>query len=87
MSAFYELMLSLAGVRGHNRPMPPGYVTTKQAAERLGIKEQQVRDMIRAGLVAKDDLDQVGRNWLIKESALKGLKPRKVGRPKGVTKR
>ena len=84
MGVFFELILS--GIRGHNRRMPKGYVTTTQAAQITGFAEQQIRDAIRSGVIKPEDLDRVGRTWLIREEALKDFKPRKKGRQKGATK-
>lgn len=86
MGASYAYVFFSQADSGDNGPMPEGYVNIHQAAERLGIKEQQVRDMIRGNLIKPEDREQVGRTWLIKESALQGLKPGKKGRPKKIKK-
>lgn len=66
-------------------------MTPKQAAERLNLTPQRVRDLIRDGVleaskVASDD-NQHGYRWSISEAQLKKFlaKPRKTkpGLPKG----
>jgi excisionase family DNA binding protein len=62
------------------RVTPPGWLTTAQVAERLNLKQQQVRDMLRAGKFP--NADRVSdRLWLIPESDLENVKLPKVGRP------
>jgi excisionase family DNA binding protein len=98
MSAVFEpirerLMLEIGRAFGipravlYNEPVPiepqqDNLLTTAEAADKLGCKEQQIRDMIRGGIIAKSDMKKVGRYWLIKESALEGKQPGKKGRPK-----
>lgn len=54
-------------------------LTTKEAAEKLGVTPQRVRTLIRAGrLPAK----KFGRDLVIHEEDLKLVKDRKPGRPK-----
>jgi excisionase family DNA binding protein len=54
-------------------------LNTKQAAERLGVTPRRVLAMIQAG---KIQARQLGREWLIEESALKGIRTYgKTGRP------
>lgn len=53
-------------------------LTTKQAAERLGVTVQRVHALINAERLPAE---KVGRDYLIKESALKLVAVRKVGRP------
>lgn len=67
----------------YTRPMPKGYITVTKAAELLGLKTQQIRDMIKAGLIPEEDLEKVGNAWLIKEERAMSLRPRKKGRPYG----
>ena len=54
-------------------------LTTEQAAERLGIGSQRVRDLIKAGRLPAE---RFGSQWLIKEKDLKLVAVRKPGRPK-----
>jgi len=54
-------------------------LTTKQAAERLGISAVRVRALIASGhLKAK----KLGRDHLIREADLKAVAHRKPGRPR-----
>lgn len=54
-------------------------LTTKQAAERLGVNASRVRQLILAGRLAAR---KQGRDWLIDERSLKAVADRKVGRPR-----
>lgn len=61
--------------------MPEGWLTTSEVAKQLGLKQQQVRDMIRAGKFP--NAEQINsRTWLIPEGDLKGVQLPKMGRPK-----
>lgn len=54
-------------------------LTTKQAAEALGVQQSRIYHLITAGrLVAA----RFGSAWMIKESDLEAVKVRKPGRPK-----
>jgi excisionase family DNA binding protein len=55
------------------------FLTTKQAAERLGITPRRVQALIEAGRLPAQ---KFGRDYQIKEADLKLVKDRKVGRPK-----
>jgi excisionase family DNA binding protein len=55
------------------------FLTTKQAAERLGITPRRVQALVTAG---KLPASKFGRDYMIKESDLKLVEDRKVGRPK-----
>ncbi len=66
----------------HNRkPMPPGYLTVKEAAEKLALSEARVKALCKSGrLVA----EKFGWAWSIKESDLKefeATRNRRAGRP------
>ena len=53
-------------------------LTTKEAAEKLGVSVRRVQAMItKGGLPAS----KLGRDYLIKESDLKLVEDRKPGRP------
>ncbi len=53
-------------------------MTTREAAELLGVSTQRIRAMIAAGrLKAK----RVGRDWLITRAELSKIGERKPGRP------
>lgn len=54
-------------------------LTTKQAADALGITPRRVIALIKAGHLKAT---RVGRDWLIKPSALAAVAERKPGRPK-----
>jgi excisionase family DNA binding protein len=55
-----------------------GYITSKEAAERLGVSKRRVLALITAGaLPAK----MFGTFYVIKESDLKLVENRKPGRP------
>jgi excisionase family DNA binding protein len=54
-------------------------LTTKEVAVRLGLSAIRVRELIRAG---KIQAQQVGRDWVIEESALENVTVYgKAGRP------
>ena len=55
------------------------YLTTKEVAERLGVKIRMVQLLIQnGGLPAA----KFGRDYMVKETDLKLVENRKVGRPK-----
>jgi excisionase family DNA binding protein len=54
-------------------------LTTKQAAQKLGITPRRVQALIEAG---KLPASKFGRDYMIKEADLKLVAERKVGRPK-----
>jgi len=53
-------------------------LTTKEAAEILGVNRSRVRQLILAGRLKAE---KFGRDWLINESDLDGVRDRKSGRP------
>jgi excisionase family DNA binding protein len=55
------------------------FLTTKEAAERLGITPRRVQALIEAGRLPAQ---KFGRDYMIKEADLKLVEDRKVGRPK-----
>ena len=57
------------------------FLTTKQAAERLGITPRRVQALIEAGRLPAQ---KFGRDYMINEKDLKLVKDRKVGRPRKV---
>ena len=54
-------------------------LTTKEAAERLGITPRRVIAMIQAEQLPAE---KFGRDYMIKEKDLKLVEDRKVGRPR-----
>jgi excisionase family DNA binding protein len=54
-------------------------LTTKQAAEKLGITPRRVQALIEAGRLPAQ---KFGRDYMIKEKDLKLVEDRKVGRPR-----
>ena len=54
-------------------------LTTKEAAERLGITPRRVVAMIQAEQLPAE---KFGRDYMIKEKDLKLVEVRKVGRPR-----
>lgn len=58
-------------------------LTTKQAAERLGITPRGVQALVTAGRLPAQ---KFGRDYMIKEKDLKLVENRKVGRPKQIKK-
>ena len=55
------------------------FLTTKVAAEKLGITPRRVVALVTAG---KLPASKFGRDYMIKEADLKLVEDRKVGRPK-----
>lgn len=53
-------------------------LTTKQAAERLGVNEQRVRALIGAGRLKAE---KFGKAHVIREKDLAAVADRKAGRP------
>ena len=54
-------------------------MTTTQAASILGVNQSRVRQLILGGRLPAQ---KIGRDWMIDEKNLDGLKNRKSGRPK-----
>jgi excisionase family DNA binding protein len=59
------------------------FLTTKQAAERLGITPRRVQALVTAGRLPAQ---KFGRDYMIREKDLKLVEIRKVGRPKKADK-
>jgi excisionase family DNA binding protein len=57
------------------------FLTTKQAAERLGITPRRVVALVTAGRLPAQ---KFGRDYMIREKDLKLVEDRKVGRPKKI---
>jgi excisionase family DNA binding protein len=62
----------------NNAPMK-GYITTKEAAERLGVSKRRVLALIEAGALPAD---LFGKFYVIKAADLKLVENRKPGRPR-----
>jgi excisionase family DNA binding protein len=60
------------------------YLTTKQAAERLGITPRRVQALIEAERLPAT---KFGRDYQIREKDLKLVENRKRGRPKKIGKK
>lgn len=60
-----------------------GYLTTDQAAKKLGVSIRRVVALINSGNLPSS---RVGRSHVIKESDLKIVENRKTGRPPKKTK-
>lgn len=63
--------------------IPDGMMTTKEAADRLGVSMRRVRALIESGRLPST---QYGRDHLIKESDLKLVEDRRSGRPRKASK-
>ena len=59
------------------------FLTTKQAAEKLGITPRRVQALIEAERLPAQ---KFGRDYMIREKDLKLVEERKVGRPKKAKK-
>jgi excisionase family DNA binding protein len=57
-----------------------GMLTTKEAAERLGVSRPRVNQLISEGRLPAE---KNGRDYFIKPADLAKVKDRKPGRPKG----
>lgn len=57
------------------------FITTKEAAKRLGVKIRMVQLLIQSGRLPAM---KFGRDYMIKPEDLKLVENRKVGRPKKV---
>jgi excisionase family DNA binding protein len=58
----------------------PKYISTKEAARRLGISGRQVRHLIKSGQL---HADLIGGGYVIDADEIEKLPPRQVGYPKG----
>lgn len=77
---FQQLGFDLFKPTVQNRGVPEGWISTSEVARRLGLKTQQVRDMLRAGKFP--NAEQINpRLWLIPESDLEKVELPKMGRP------
>lgn len=61
----------------YNRLVPEGYITTTEAAERLGTTLQAVQKLIKRGRIVAEKFGPV---WMIREDALDGFKKSNRGR-------
>jgi len=59
------------------------FITTKEAAERLGITRRRVVALVTSGRLPAT---KFGRDYMIKEKDLKLVENRKVGRPRKADK-
>lgn len=59
------------------------FLTTSEAAEKLGVTRWRVNAMIRDKRLKAEKIGQI---FLIRESDLKAVENRKVGRPKKIEK-
>lgn len=57
------------------------WMTTRQAAEELGMTENGVREMIKRGELRADKFG--GRDWRIDPESVKNASPHKEGFPRG----
>jgi len=55
-----------------------GYLTTQEAAEKLGVSVRRIVALINSGDLPSS---RIGRSHVIKESDLESVKDRKPGRP------
>ena len=55
------------------------YLTTKQAAEKLGVTESRIRQLIAEGRLTSEKLGHIN---VILEKDLAKISPRPIGRPK-----
>lgn len=55
------------------------YLTTKQAAEKLGVTESRIRQLIAEGRLKSEKLGHIN---VILEKDLGKIAPRPIGRPK-----
>jgi excisionase family DNA binding protein len=59
------------------------FLTTKEVAEKLGVKVRMVQVLIQSGRLPAT---KFGRDYMIREADLKLVENRKVGRPKKSSK-
>lgn len=59
--------------------MVDGYITTKEAAERLGVSVGRVKQFVAEKRLPAE---KIGNTNLIKESDLKLVEQRQIGRPR-----
>lgn len=60
-------------------------IDSATAARRLGISKQWMNKLLNDGRVP-GARQEIGRAWIIPEEALDSIKPKKMGRPKKITK-
>jgi excisionase family DNA binding protein len=54
------------------------YITTAEAAQRLGLSVPRVKQLITSGRL---HATKIGRDWLILPADLDAMPPRTIGRP------
>ena len=59
------------------------FISTTEAAERLGVDESRVRQLLRAGELAGEKLQRGGRDWLVSRASVDAYQPPLRGWPKG----
>ncbi len=64
--------------------MPETYLTVREAAERLSVGDQRIRDLIRTKRLRAAWRDDT-RTWTVLEEDVINFQPRKGGRPKKST--
>ncbi len=75
--------LDLLRMPVQNERVPEGWLTVKEAAKRLGVGEQRVRDLINNGRLPAEKIGEGrGGNWLVREEDLALVADRKPGRPR-----
>ena len=63
--------------------MDDRYITTREAAEMLGVSDQRVRDLLKAGRLSGKKLgSKFGGMWLVERQSVKTFKRRAAGRPR-----
>jgi excisionase family DNA binding protein len=67
--------------------MDDRYITTKEAAEMLGVSDQRVRDLLKAGRLSGKKLgSRLGGMWLVERRSVETFERRGAGRPRKGTK-
>jgi excisionase family DNA binding protein len=64
--------------------MPETYLTVREAAERLNLGDQRIRDLIKAGRLRAAWREDT-RTWQVLEEDVQNFKPRPGGRPRKST--
>lgn len=69
--------------RVYNRRMPDGYLTVREAAQRLGVDESRIKALIKVGKLKAERFGK--RMWVIKEddfAEFEATRNTKPGRPR-----
>lgn len=65
-----------------SRQVLPGYVTSEQAAELIGVSQEQVLRYFRGTGLARLPAVRIGRSWLVKLEDVRNFERPPMGNPR-----